>query len=189
MPDTPSAAASQSAGESQKSVSGGLVAPTSKAGYAVAALGGIAIAAAIVLATASSPAPPRGTAGEPAIQQVALADISGAVATLAPNAAAVMGEEAKSCKAPLAEVVLKNAPGAAPGLVRIRSGSYVSPPFTLTDAPQRIAIPFPTPYQTGRGVIVIEGATTGATISLYPTNTVTSGSFLINIWWTPRKSC
>ena len=188
MPDSPSAAASQSASKSQKSSSGGLVASTSKAGYAVAALGGIAIAAAIVLATSSSTAP-RGTAGEPAIQQVALTDISGAVTTLAPNAAALMGEEAKSCKAPLAEVVLKNAPGAAAGLVRIRSGSYVSPPFTLTDAPQRIAIPFPTPYQSGRGVIVVEGATTGATISLYPTNTVTSGSFPINIWWTPQKSC
>jgi hypothetical protein len=188
MPDIPSAAASTSASESEKSISGALVAPTSKAGYVVAALGGIAIAAGIVLATSSSTAP-RGTAGEPAIQQVALADISGAITTLAPNAAAVMGEEAKRCKAPLAEVVLKNAPGAAPGLVRIRSGSYVSPPFTISDAPQRIAIPFPTPYQTGRGVIVVEGANAGATISLYPTNTVTSGSFPINIWWTPQKSC
>jgi hypothetical protein len=188
MPDTPSAAASQSASESQKSGSGGLTASSGKAGYVAAALGGIAIAAAVVWATSSTTVP-RGTAGEPAIQQVALADVAQAMTTLAPSAATAMGEEAKSCKAPLAEVMLKNAPGATPGVVRIRSGSYVSPPFTLTDAPQRIAIPFPTPYQSGRGVIVVEGASTGATISLYPTNTVTSASFPINIWWTPQKSC
>jgi hypothetical protein len=158
-----------------------------RAGYVAAALGGIAIAVAVVLA-AASPAL-KGTASEPAIRQVALTDVSEAITTLAPGVAAALGEEAKSCKAPLAEVVLKNAPGAAPGLVWIRSGSYVSPPFMLTDAPQRIAIPFPTPYQTGRGVIVVEGANTGATISLYPTNTVTSARFPINIWWTPGKPC
>ncbi len=186
MPDT--AAASQSASESQKSASGGLVASTSRAGYAVAVLGGIAIAAAVVLATSSGTVS-RGTASEPAIQQVALADVAEAVTSLAPNVAAALGEEAKSCKAPLAEVILKNAPGAAPGLVRIRSGSYLSPAFTLTDAPQRIAIPFPTPYETGRGVIVVEGAGSGATITLYPTITVASGSYPINIWWIPRKSC
>jgi hypothetical protein len=188
MPEAPTAAASQSASESQKSPSGGLVASTGRAGYAVAALGGISIAAAVVMATSSGTAP-RGTASEPAIQQVALTDVTEAVKTLASNAAAALGEEAKSCKAPLAEVVLKNAPGAAPGLVQIRSGSYLSPPFTLTDAPQRIAIPFPTPYQTGRGVIVVEGASSGATITLYPTITVASGSYPINIWWTPGKSC
>jgi hypothetical protein len=188
MSDTASAAASQSTTQGQKAGSRGLLAFPSKAGYAAAALGGIAIAAAVVLATSSGTAP-RGTSSEPAIQQVALVDVSEAVTTLAPSTAAAMGDEAKSCKTPLAEVALKNAPGATPGLVRIRSGSYISPPFTVTDAPQRIAIPFPTPYQTGRGVIVVEGATTGATISLYPTNTVTSGSFPINIWWTPQKSC
>jgi hypothetical protein len=186
MPEAPTAAAAQSA--SQKASSGRPAASSGRAGYAAAALGGIAIAAAVVLATSSGTAT-RGTASEPAIQQVALAEVSEAVTTLAPNAAAVMGEEARSCKTPLAEVVLKNVPGAAPGLVRIRSGSYLSPPFTLTDAPQRIAIPFPAPYQTGRGVIVVESASTGATISLYPTNTVNSGSFPINVWWTPQKSC
>jgi hypothetical protein len=159
-----------------------------RVGYAVAALGGIAIAAAVVLAISPATAP-RGTASEPAIQQVALADVAEATTTLAPGAAAAMGEEAKSCKTPLAEVVLKNTPGAAPGLVRIRSGSYLSPSFMLTDAPQRIAIPFPTPYQTGRGVIVVEGANAGATITLDPTATATSGNFPINVWWVPKKSC
>jgi hypothetical protein len=186
MSDTASAAASQSTGHGQKSNSG--VFSPMKGSYVAAALGGIVIAAAVVFA-----APPGkslgGTASQPVIQQVALADISKAATTLAPGVAASMEEEAKSCKAPLAEVVLQNAPGAAPGLVRIRSGAYVSPPFTLTDAPQRIAIPFPTPYQTGRGVIVVEGANTGATISIDPVNTVTSASFPLNIWWTPQKSC
>jgi hypothetical protein len=188
MSDAASATPSQSGSQSQNATSGELAAGQSRAGYIAAAVGGIAIAVAAVLAVPSGTTL-SGTASQPAIQQVALAEVSKAVTTLAPGVAVAMEEDAKSCKAPLAEVVLLNAPGAAPGLVRIRSGSYVSPPFTLTDAPQRIAIPFPTPYQTGRGVIVVEGANIGATISLYPTNTVSSASFPINIWWTPQKSC
>src|SRR5579863_6920357 len=68
MPEVRAATASQSA--SQKSASAGAMPSPGRVGYAVAALGGIAIAAAVVLATSPATAP-RGTASEPAIQQVA----------------------------------------------------------------------------------------------------------------------
>ena len=59
--------------------------------------------------------------------------------------------DAKSCKAPIASVVLVKRPGTASALVRIRSGDDSSPAFQVTDIPQRIAIPYPAPYPTGRG--------------------------------------
>jgi hypothetical protein len=43
-------------------------------------------------------------------------------------------------------VTLVKAPGSPSGTVRVRSGSYLSPAFHVTEAPQRVAIPYPAPY-------------------------------------------
>ena len=156
----------------------------------VAGLGGIAVAAAITFALPGH-GTPQGTASQPVIAQVAVSEVGDAIATMSPGVAAQAAEEARNCQIPLANIVLTNAPGASSGLVRVRSGRYLSPPFLLTDAPQRIAIPFPAPYQTGKGTILVEGAASGTTVTLAPTITVNSmtGGYPINVWWTPRKSC
>src|SRR5258708_19402744 len=41
--------------------------------------------------------------------------------------------------------------------VRIRSGSYVSPFFTVTEAMQRIAVPYPAPYGSGGRTLSRQG--------------------------------
>jgi hypothetical protein len=53
--------------------------------------------------------------------------------------------------------------------IRIRSGSYVSPYFTITEGMQRIAVPYPAPYGAGAGTFVVEGNATGAILGLTPT--------------------
>jgi hypothetical protein len=110
---------------------------------------------------------------------------------MTPQAGAAAAEQAKSCKVPIASAVLTNAPGAAPLMVQLRSGNYISPPFTLTDVPQRVAVPYPAAFETGKGIISVEGAAKGTTITLFPTVTVDSPvpSFTINVWWTTQKSC
>jgi hypothetical protein len=110
---------------------------------------------------------------------------------MAASIAAAAAEQAKSCKAPIASAVLTNAPGAGPRIVQIRSGNYISPPFTLSDVPQRVAFPYPAPFEAGKGVLSIEGAVKGTTVTLHPTATVDppAPSYVINVWWPVGKSC
>jgi hypothetical protein len=83
------------------------------------------------------------------------------------------------------------APGATPGKIRIRSGAYVSPNILVTDAPRRIAIPYPAPYQTGRGIITIEGAAQDLRVWLKPVwqAPALAGAATISVTWIPKKPC
>src|SRR5215471_10174224 len=117
---------------------------------------GIATATVFPGLIGSKPSGPAGDA-EPALSALAPTDIAIALPTLDPVTSKAAVDDAKSCKAPLAWVTLVKRPGSRGGMVRIRSGSYLSPPFQLTDAPQRIAIPYPAPYPTGRGVLSLVG--------------------------------
>jgi hypothetical protein len=130
-------------------------------------------------------------AGASEIATVAPADLTGAATSLNPLSAAALSAEAKSCRAPLAVMTLSKAEGTRGGAVRIHSGSYISPWFTVSDAPQRIAIPFPTPYPTGHGQITVEGAATGVQLTLTPswTPTTLQGVGVINLLWNTGKPC
>jgi len=72
--------------------------------------------------------------------------------------------------------------------LRIRSGSYVSPAITLTEAPRRVAVPLPAPYPTGKGVISIEGTARGVNVWLTPGRHLESlnGIEAIPVVWTPK---
>ena len=146
------------------------------------------IAGSVLAGGAIRPGVPTSTAE---IATVAPADLTGASSTLNPQSAAALSAEARSCRAPLAVMTLSKASGAQGGAVRIRSGSYVSPSFTVSDAPQRIAIPFPTPYATGHGLITVEGAATGVQLTLTPTwsPTTLQGVGIINLIWNTGKPC
>lgn len=151
----------------------------------VAGLGGLLTTAVVVgmLHTASV------TSSDPVLSFVPPGEIAAAAATLVPNVRPAMVEQAKSCTVPIAYVTLASTGGE--GTVQIRSGSYLSPPLKLTAAPQRVAIPYPAPYQTGRGQISIEGTANGALVSLYPTWRVDAlhGAIIHNVVWTPKKPC
>jgi hypothetical protein len=99
-------------------------------------------------------------------------------------------DDAKSCRIPLAEITLA-APSGTTSTIRVHSGSYVSPPYALTDQPQRIAIPFPAAYLSGRGVISVEGQAKALAVALTPTWKINSltGTAARNVIWTPKNGC
>jgi hypothetical protein len=88
-------------------------------------------------------------------------------------------------------MTLTKTPGAAGGVIRVHSGAYVSPPFRLGDAPQRVAVPFPAPYAAGHGQMWVEGVASGVELTLYPTWTAPqlAGRGLINLIWNTDKAC
>ena len=177
-----SSTGASSTGSSSKGIVTAIIGP-----LAGAVLTGI-IAGSVLAGGAIRPGAPTGTAE---IATVASADLTGAAGTLNPQSATALSAEARSCRAPLAVMTLSKASGAQGGAVRIRSGSYVSPSFTVSDVPQRIAIPFPTPYATGHGQITVEGAATGVQLTLTPTWSATTlqGMGVINLLWNTDKPC
>lgn len=99
-----------------------------------------------------------------------------------------------SCPLPLAWVSIAKAAGATPmpGTIRVRSGNYLSPPFSLTDTPVRIAIPYPSSYETGTGQLAVVGTGAPATISLMPAWSVSydqNNMAVHNVHWSPVTRC
>jgi hypothetical protein len=75
--------------------------------------------------------------------------------------------------------------------VRVHSGSYLSPTFELSDASRRIAIPYPAPYELGRGEISVTGVAGGLVMSISPSWTVDSlnGTATKPVVWHVSKHC
>ena len=124
------------------------------------------------------------------LASVAGFEIDAAATTMNPAGAKDAVEDAKSCRVPLAEITLAAATGTTP-TIRVHSGSYVSPSYVLTDQPQRIAIPFPAAYPSGRGVISVEGQAQNLAVALTPTWKINSltGTAALNVIWTPKNGC
>lgn len=172
-------------------------APSAFRSLAIAVAGAVITAAVMAAIMApggiGSVSPSSGTVGtsEPTLAQVVPAEIARAMATLDPETSQQAVADAKACKAPIAWVTLTKRPGSAGGWVRLRSGSYLSPVFHATEVPQRIAHPYPAPYQAGRGVLWVIGEGSGLTINLNPGWNIPSlnGAAPINVVWTPSNPC
>jgi hypothetical protein len=111
-----------------------------------------------------------------------------AIVSLAGQAAATTITEIRECKVPLAFVAVSAEAGAAASTIRLRSGSYLTPPLPLTPSPLRVAIPFPAPYLSGKGVLFVEGIAHGLTVWLTPGThyTQVNGPMAISVVWTPK---
>jgi hypothetical protein len=121
-------------------------------------------------------------------------DITGALTSMnLPNAVRAQFREGKDggCRRPLAWVSLVSAPGELPSRVRLISGNYYSPLFDVTATPVRVALPFPAPYETGRGTLSVIDVGGSANISLLPTWHVSEqdGKATHTVTWNPVKSC
>lgn len=152
----------------------------------------IASAGGLVIGLAASATLVSAPVGRPlALEAIASAELSEAALSLDPNAGRQALDEARQCKVPLAFVTIAAAPGEQPGRIRIRSGSYLSPNITITNSPRRVAVPYPAPYATGRGVITVEGAARGLNVWLVPGRSFASlnGVEAINVVWTPKNPC
>jgi hypothetical protein len=158
----------------------------------VAAVGGLLMVAAIgfVLNKADINLA-SGNAAQPTVTFVAQGDLGEAATTLTPSAADALVEDAKRCKIPLASMTIAKGTAAVGSTFRIRSGSYVSPYFTVTENMQRIAVPYPAPYGAGAGIFVVEGNATGAILGLTPTKVLIDlpGAQSIPVVWRAVNPC
>jgi hypothetical protein len=104
------------------------------------------------------------------LAQVDDQDVTAALTTMSGSAAYLEQFKARAggCPRPLAWVSLVRTTGEPAGTVRLRSGTYFSPTFNLSDMPVRVAIPYPGPYEAGRGVLMAMNAGGSAIIALLP---------------------
>jgi len=96
-------------------------------------------------------------------------DLNDAAGTLTQSVAGGLVDDARHCRIPLVSMTIAKGTAPIASTLRIRSGSYVSPYFTVTEGVQRIAVPYPAPYGAGSGTFVVEGNATGAILGLTPT--------------------
>ena len=75
--------------------------------------------------------------------------------------------------------------------VRLRSGSYFSPIFNLSDAPVRVAIPYPGPYEMGRGRLTVMVTSGDVVVALEPAWHVSAqnGQASHEVTWHARINC
>nr|WP_050781037.1 hypothetical protein [Bradyrhizobium sp. ORS 278] len=131
-----------------------------------------------------------GLGEESTLEVLQPAEINAALPTLDPVTAKAAVDDAKNCKAPLAWVTLTQRPSGNGGLIRIRSGPYLSPPIKLTPVPQRVAIPYPAPYPAGRGVLTLVGEADQVGFYLTPGSIQdVNGVYAVNVRWQVRNPC
>jgi hypothetical protein len=131
------------------------------------------------------------TAGTAAMTIVKSSELEAAASTLNSWNQSALLSGAKACREPLAVVTLSRAQREPGGQVQIRSGSYLSPFFSLDGEPTQIAIPFPASYSLGHGTISVQGKAAGLQVALYPMVYIDAllGKVDINVDWQPNKPC
>ena len=159
---------------------------------------GIALAGGVVAAGAiagflllSGGGETAGTVERPALNLVKTSEIDKAAETLVPEEKEKLVAQAKACTAPLGNMRLSKMTANAGGVVRIRAGNYLSPAFNVAEGPINIAVPFPAPYEVGRGEIVVEGAAKDVFFELTPGLKIdtTGGVQRIPVIWNTSKPC
>jgi hypothetical protein len=158
----------------------------------VAAVGGLLIVGAVAMVLKNADlGVASGDPAQPTVTFVAQGDLGAAATTLTPSAAGALIEDAQRCRVPLVSMTISRGSAALGGTIRIRSGSYVSPYFIVTDTTQRIAVPYPAPYGSGSGTFVIEGTATGAIVGLTPTKAMLElpGAQSVPVVWRAVSPC
>jgi hypothetical protein len=157
------------------------------AGAALLAGVGVWIWLASAAASVNTPSPANVTSE---LAEVSDGELTSAITTLDVPVQQQFAERSSGCRQPLAWVALASASDQAGIKIRLLSGSYYSPTYTLTPSPIRVAVPFPTPYETGRGTLVVLNANGSAIVALTPAwRTPSQGQNVHNVVWRPGSRC
>ena len=101
-------------------------------------------------------------------------------------------QEAKSpCPEALARLSLIST-AQSQGQIRVTSGTYTSPWYQLAKGPMAFVLPFPAPYQTGKGTLVVEGNGEHGVLALNPgmeLNFASATAVTIPVIWDVRSNC
>jgi hypothetical protein len=106
-------------------------------------------------------------AGPALVTKVSSEEIQEALTTLSPQAIQEAKSDPRECRIPMGFIIASTPGNPAGGTVRFRTGRYESPPFVITDKPQRIAIPNPIP-EGGVEFLTVEGEAKGLVLALTP---------------------
>jgi hypothetical protein len=166
--------------------------PGSSRGTLIGIAGGFVIAGiigAVVLPGIVGEKPAAAVGEESTLEVLVPGDINAALPTLDPGTSKAAVDDARNCKVPLGWVTLTQRNGHG-GMVRVRSGQYLSPPIKLTPMPQRVAVPYPAPYPTGRGVLTLVGEADQVGLYLTPGGIHdVNGTYSVNVRWQVRNPC
>jgi len=146
------------------------------------------------LASGRADSAKSGPATISALTEVTEQDIADALTTMAPSNGPLARFQATkdgTCRQPLAWVSLVSLPGEPPSQIRLISGSYYSPVIAVSATPVRVAIPYPKPYETGRGELTAVDVGGSATIALLPAWRVSAadGKTTREVVWHPVERC
>ena len=126
-----------------------------------------------------------------AIELVPQEQVSEAIPTLTPESQRIAQSDSRQCRYPIAFITVSTPGNPAGGTVTFRTSKYRSPPFHVTDQPQRIAMPNPLPDTGGLDPLTAEGDAKGMLVSLYPTVRMepASGWATVTVRWHSRPPC
>jgi hypothetical protein len=127
----------------------------------------------------------------PVVAAVSPQDIPEAIGTLNSNAQQTAQADSRECRFPIGFITAVTPGNPAGGDVIFRTSKYRSPPFHVTDKPQRIAIPNPLPETGGVDLLSADGDAKGLMVSLMPTARMepVNGTSTVKVIWRPRPPC
>jgi hypothetical protein len=127
------------------------------------------------------------------IASVGDAELAGALGSMTGGNMDVSGLAAKrgGCPPHLAWISYALAPHQPRTTIRVESGRYASNVLPVTDIPQRVAIPFPAPYETGRGTLRLRKAGGAIVVALLPAWHVSASETEATqeVSWQPTSGC
>lgn len=126
------------------------------------------------------------------LAEVARDDVAGALSTMDLSSAdRAWLTDGKACGARLAWVSIVEAPGQHGVRIRLQSGRYVSPLFTLGERPVRVALPYPAPYAAGHGTLGVFTIGGAGIVGLQPAWRVAAPADEARreVTWQPHDDC
>jgi hypothetical protein len=136
----------------------------------------------------------QGTPDDPSAPLVATVipqDIPEAIGTLNSITQQTAQADSRECRFPMGFITAMTPGNPAGGVVIFRTSKYRSPPFHVTDKPQRIAIPNPLPDTGGVDLLSADGDAKGLMVALTPTARMepVNGTSTVKVIWRPRQPC
>ncbi|WP_027545023.1 hypothetical protein [Bradyrhizobium sp. WSM2254] len=127
----------------------------------------------------------------PVIAEILPQDIPDAIGTLTPTAQQTAQADSRECRFPMGFITAATPGNPAGGDVIFRTSKYRSPPFHVTDKPQRIAIPNPLPETGGVDLLSADGEAKGLMVSLTPIARMepVNGTSAVKVIWHRRPAC
>jgi hypothetical protein len=127
----------------------------------------------------------------PVVAMLSPEQLAEAIPTLSAGAQQAARSDPRECRVAMGFITVATPGNPAGGTVSLRTSKYQSPPFHVTDKPQRIAIPSPLPETGGVDLFSADGDAKGLVVSLTPPARMepVNGTATVKVLWRPRPPC